>query len=193
MWNHTISQKKVFLQIVESYNFSKKKWFCILHLGSPLFPADALDVLQPCSSSRRINPEQLARKKTPSVRTLQQIHHTNYTKITNTKYKNYQLYETKIMQKISSVRTLQQIRHTFNPAADKSKPLTWQLTTLSFVRIFGKETHHFVRYANLYWWAPWQQNYLQCQSPKLKKRKNVEHKGLKGVDNGQEHIFSIFC
>ena len=45
------------------------------------------------------SPEQLARKKTPSVRTLQQIHHTNYTKITNTKYKNYQLYETKIMQK----------------------------------------------------------------------------------------------
>ena len=50
-----------------------------------------------------------------------------------------------------------------------------------------------MRYANLYWWAPWQQNYLQCQSPKLKKRKNVDHKGLKGVDNGQEHIFSIIC
>ena len=48
----------------------------------------------------------------------------NYTKITNTKYKNYQLYETKLYKKISSVRTLQQIRHTFNPAADKSKPLT---------------------------------------------------------------------
>ena len=134
---------------VESYNFFKKfscrllnhtqKWFWILHLASPLFPAKTLEVLQLACCTSRINPKQLARKKTPSVRTLQQIRHTNYTKITNTKYKIQIIRNKNLCKKTPSVRILQQIHHTFNPAADKSK------SSDNFVKqaMWGLTTHHF--------------------------------------------------